>query len=151
MNKPGTLNVIYFVHPSGYVTLAPSTSFSPLPGCIRETANTLAEVDRLQKRLVEQERRQLERESRYEESTFGAKQDEIRDKLYARLASSVSTQYEKDFIREYLKLRDERKRHKHAQILEHAQMYLHAREFDSRPNRKSDSEEFRSDSIDVRS
>ena len=151
MNKPGTLNVVYFVHPSGYVTLAPYTSFPTLPGCIRESANTLAEVDRLQKRLVAQERAQLERESQYEEATFGARQEIIRDKLYSRLASSVTTQYEKDFIREWLKLRDDSKRKKHAQILEHAQMYLHAREFDSKPGRKSDAEEFRSDSIDVRS
>lgn len=149
MNKPGTLNVVYFVHSNGHVTLAPYTAFPTLPDCIRETANTLAEVDRLQKRLVAQERAQLERESQYEEATFGARQEVIRNKLYARLSSCVTTQYEKDFIREWLKLRDDSKRHKHAQILEHAQMYLHAREFDT-PGRRSDEERVNLDRLEMK-
>ncbi len=150
MNKPGTLNVVYFVHSNGHVTLAPYTSFPTLPDCIREVANTLPEVDRLQKRLIDQELRQMEAERCYEESTFGARQQVIHDKLYARMCSSSTNQWNRDFLCEWLKLRDEKKREKYAQIYEHTNLFFHAREFDSKPGRKSDSEEFRSDSIDVR-
>ena len=65
------------------------------------------------------------------------------------MTSSASTQYEKDFLREWLKLRDEKKRIKYAQILEHAQMYLHAREFDT-PGRRSDEERVNTDRLELK-
>lgn len=151
MNKPGTLNVVYFVRSDGWVTLAPYTNIpeSLFPDSIKMIANTLPEVDRLQKRIILQEKEKMEREGRYEEETFGAYQQIIRDKMYARMCSSASTQWEKDFIREWFKLKNEQKKVKYSEIFEHTRMFFHAREFDT-PGRRSDSEEFHPDRIEVK-
>ena len=140
-NRPGTLNVVYFVRGTdGFIMLAPYTAMPTLPGYRREVANTLGEVDVLQRKLIEQETRALEQERVTEEAAYGKMSEAVRDRLYARMTSTATDEYEKDFIREYLKLRDENKRKKYAEAFEHRRMYLWAREFDSPKDRRSDEE-----------
>jgi hypothetical protein len=55
---------------------------------------------------------------------------EIRDRIYQRISSSVTTEYEKEFLRLYMQLRDERKREAYRQRYLEAQWYLSAREND---------------------
>jgi hypothetical protein len=96
----------------------------------RET-RTLAEVDTLQKRLVAQEcerrRAQLDThdEVRREVSRY------VAGNLRARMVSAACSEFEKNFIRLYLELRDDAKRDKFRQRLLEHQSYLWAREMDS--------------------
>lgn len=149
-NKPGTLNVIYFVHADNHrIMLAPYTGFPTPYNHTREVANTLTEVSTLQRRLQEQERRDAEREYITGESKMEALSQVIRDKLYARMASSATTEYEKDYIRAWLELKDEKKRQRYAEIFHLRQHYLWALEMDSARNRKSDEESVNTERITV--
>ncbi len=133
----GTLDApIYFRnyrdpnHPEGYLMLAPYSEFPTPHGYTREVARTLSEVDKLQKILCEQERRDCEREQIHDEVMIGARQRELTDKLRQKMVSSSTTPYDHDLIGAYLELKIE-KRARHAQRFQERSMYLYAREMDS--------------------
>jgi len=150
MRKPGCIEpVIYFRFPDGHLTLAPYSDFPTPAGAIREGADTLAQVDRLQAILVEQERREWEREVEGDVARFQARMDQVRDRLYARMTSSSTSEYEKEFIRLYLQLRND-KRAKHRQRWLERTAYLYAREYDL-GNRRADTEEFNVERHEVKS
>lgn len=154
MHKRGTHEaVIYFrnyrdpAHPVGYLMLAPYSDFPTPAGYERCGAESLSEVDKLQRVLIYQERASAQNEYFHDEATFGARQQAIRDRLYARMVSDSTSPYERDFIKSFLELRDEKKREKYAAAFEHRAMYLHARENDTPKNRRVDDESFRVDRI----
>ena len=150
MRKPGTIEpVIYFRFPDGHLTLAPYSDFPTPEGAIREGAETLSQVDRLQERLVAQERVEWEREVETDSARFQTRMDEVRDRLYARMTSSSTSEYEKEFIKLYLQLRNE-KRAKYQQRWLERTAYLHARQFDI-GNRRADVEEFNPERHTVKS
>jgi hypothetical protein len=145
--------VIYFynyrdpAHPEGYLMLAPYTSYPTPPGYERREARTLPEVDKMYEVLVRQERLQWEREYFREEATFGKRQQDLRDRLYARMTSGSTGEYEKDFIKSWLELRNEKKRQKYADIFEHRHLFLSARENDIPKGRNADEEKVNLDRI----
>jgi len=150
MRKPGTIEpVIYFRFPDGHLMLAPYSDFPTPENAIREGAETLAQVDRLQERLVAQERVEWAREVETDAARFQSRMDEVRDRLYARMTSSSTSEYEKEFIKLYLQLRNE-KRAKYQQRWLERTAYLHAREFDI-GNRRADVEEFNPERHTVKS
>lgn len=132
----GTLSpVVYFENSRGVIALPPSTEYAR--ACkdqmrargfeLREAAS-LPEIDALQKRMVQQEYQQQQRRLEVEESLGGRIRSSIRDRLYARMTSSGCSDYEKEFIRVYLQVREDR-RHKHQQRFAADQMFFEAREF----------------------
>jgi hypothetical protein len=144
--KLSTLStVIYFVnkldpnYPQHYHVLAPYSSFATPWGWERREADDLPSVDQLQRTLENQERRKAERDIFREETVFSQLRNRVRDSLYERMVSDSTSQYEKDYIREYLKLREE-KRHKYQQRFRERALYLAARENDARPGRKPNEE-----------
>jgi hypothetical protein len=150
MRKPGCIEpVIYFRYSDGRVVLAPYSDFPTPEGAIREGADTLSAVDRLQERLVAQERREWEQEAEQDADRFKTRIDEVRDRLYSRMTSSSTSEYEKEFIRLYLQLRNE-KRAKYQQRWLERTAYLYAREFNL-GNRRADSEEFNVERHEVKS
>lgn len=133
------LHVIYFRYPDGHLTLAPYSECPTPDDAIREEANTLPEIDRLQKQLVQQEYERCEAEAEANESLARAGKQRVYDSLYSKLVSTATTEYERDFIREYLKLREEKRAKYHSRFqLDRA--YLWARENDV-GKRKHESEE----------
>ena len=153
--KLGSLSApVYFInqrddkYPTGYYILAPYSEFQTPEGWLRYTADTLAEVDRLQKILLCQELERARREHIHESVVMDPLRKIVRDRLYARMTSSESSEFEKDFIREYMKLRDD-KRRKHADRFYHRNLFLHAREMDARPGRKDNEEIANTDFLEV--
>lgn len=138
--------VIYFRRQDGHLFLAPYSSFPTPPGCDREGADTLYKVHELEHRLVAQEREGWEKEALQEE-LIGARVTDIRDRLYQRMCSGSTDQYEKDFIREWLKLRDEKKRKKYADILTQRTAYLTALHYDTPKDRRVDEESVNLDRV----
>jgi hypothetical protein len=59
-----------------------------------------------------------------------ASKAKVRDRLYAKMISSSTTPYEREFIRLYLELREE-KREKYRQKFLGDQAYFIAREYDN--------------------
>lgn len=153
MRKLGSLEpVVYFVNhrdttrPPGWIMLAPYTSFATPVGWSREGAESLPEVDRLERKLMEQEVAERGADLVNEERTMGPLRDAVRDKLYQRMTSNSTSQYEKDFIAAYLQLREDRRDKYHAKYLEFV-TYLHARNFDTPKGRRMDSESVNVDRI----
>jgi hypothetical protein len=131
MRKPGTVApVIYFRYPNGHLTLAPFSDCPTPDGAIKEEADTLPAIDKLVDILRRQEYEQAEKEMLRDMNVFKQREQAITDRIYARLASSATSEYEKQFLRYYLPLRDERKRILYRQRFLEAQWYLHAREND---------------------
>jgi hypothetical protein len=153
MRKPGTIEpIVYFVnhadpnHPVGYIILAPYSECPAPNGYQKEGVDTLSGVDRLEKILVDQERRDWEREAEYNEKLIGEKKSEIRDRLYAKMTSSSTDPWEKEFIRLYLYLREEKKQKYQQRYLERT-AYLWARHNDTPKGRGVDEEKVSLDRI----
>lgn len=145
--------VVYFKNhrdpnrPEGYLLLAPFSQCPPPYGYSRESARTLSEIDRLEHILVEQEVAQAIAEHLREESVFAAREQRIKDRLHAIMSSGSRSQYEKDYARAWLDLRDEKKRKKYAEIFEHRCMHLYARHNDMPKNRDEHEEKVSLDRI----
>lgn len=133
--------VIYFINAAGNILLPPEEIGNP--GYARmvyekrykdqgyewREAGTLAEVDTLQNRLIEQETRRNTAMA----DEVGKKREECfkrtGETLRARMISADTSEYERDFIRAYLQLRNE-KRDKYRDALTHRNYYIYAREQD---------------------
>lgn len=157
MLKPGCIEpVIYFVngsdpaHPVGYVMLAPYSDCPTPEGYRREGADTLAQVDVLERRLQSQEREAADREMEYDYKMIEERSKAVRDRLYARMTSAATPPYEREFLRLYLELRDERKRARYQQLYLERSTYLWARHNDI-GDRRADSEEFKAERHEVKS
>jgi hypothetical protein len=138
-HKLGTLTpVIYFRDANGHILLAPYSAFPTPEGYVREEADTLPKIDKLTDMMREQERQLLRRERMHEDALTGEARKRVYDRLTERLISSKTSEYEKDFIRAYLLLREERRERFHAKY-EEFNAYFHAREFDI-GNRRADEE-----------
>lgn len=125
-----------------------SSAITP-DNCVREEADTLAAVDRLERALQAQEAREAERELIVDMSSMDRRSQSIRDRLYARMTSGQCPPWERDFLREYLKLRDDRTRQKYAE--RHTKLwYLWSRHNDS-GSRRVDEESFNAEKHDVKS
>lgn len=155
--KLGSLDApIYFInyrdpaHPPGYLMLAPYSDFPTPAGYSREVADDLPAVDRLQKRLQQQEYREWEQETERDLNGLRTRFEASRDRLYARMTSSSCPPYERDFIENYLRLQDE-KREKHRRNFECRNAYLWARENDIPKGRRANEESFNVERHEVKS
>jgi hypothetical protein len=135
----GTLSpIVFFENSVGEIALPPTTEEARriyetsyrARGWEWREAGTLAEVDALQRRMVEAERRQLERELERDDRVVETAQARVRSRLYARMASSTTSEYEKEFIRLYLQLREEKRATYRQRWMERV-FYLWSREQDS--------------------
>lgn len=155
--KLGSLDApVYFVnhrdpaHPPGYLMLAPYSNFATPAGYSREVADDLPSVDRLQRRLAEQTMREFEAERERDESLIIPRLEAIRDRLVARMTSAACSPYERDFIREYLALRIE-KRDKYHSRFACDTAYLWLRENMLPKGRRANEESFNADRHEVKS
>lgn len=140
----GTLDpVIYFENASGHILLAPQEIGQGinLPRRLFEErykhqgyewreAGTLPEVQRLQKRLVEQEQRILDKQGYVDEARRRRVHAETASSLRQRMASSSCSAWERDFIKYWLELTDS-KQEEYTQRFTERNMYLQAVEFNS--------------------
>jgi len=134
------LHVRYFEDRFGHIawppnsdTPLPKSLFCPECGCRQpyeeREANTLPELDRLQARLTDAARHRDQTQWQADSDRMAAARRSVYDRIMARIQSSSTTEYEKDFLREYLKLREERRAKYHSRFL-CDRVYLEAREFD---------------------
>ena len=124
------LHVRYFCNAFGNILLPPDDATRCPSGYESCEANTLPEIDMLRDRLVAQTRRELDAQAIRDEYTFGAKRKATLDSLTTKLASSTTSEYEKEFIRYYLQLRDEEKRKNYQKRFACDTAYFELRELD---------------------
>jgi hypothetical protein len=123
------IHLRFFERRNGDILLPPDDE-TPCPrDCLLREANTLAEVDRLQRRLQQQTYERCQQEYLRDEEAFAESRQRVIDNIHTRLASAATSQYERDFLREYIKLREE-KRDKYRQRFACDVAYLEMREND---------------------
>lgn len=150
MRKPGCIEpVIYFRYRDGHINLAPYSDFPTPDDAIREYADTLDAVDRLEAILQRQEREAWEREAERDEALLDARRKALRDRIYQRISSSETDEWNKEFYRLYLQVSDDKKARYRQRFLER-EMYLHARHNDI-GKRRADEEVFKPERHTVKS
>lgn len=138
--------VLYYENSRGHLMLAPSTESAHWlwkekrnqfgqtlydQGYEMKEAGSWPEIQRLQDRLIEQENRENAAVLEKHQAEREHARKRVASNLYARLISSATSDYEKEFIRNWLLLRDETKRDKYRQALEQRNTYLWIAEMDS--------------------
>ena len=103
------IHLVYFESKDGTISLPPEDSTPCPPGYDRREANTLAEVDRLQSRLQRATYERCQRELMRDEQACAESRERVRASITARIASSATTEYEKEFLRYYIQLREEKR------------------------------------------
>jgi hypothetical protein len=140
----GTLSpVIYFENAGGHILMPPQEKgqgeatprrlFDQLykkKGYEWKEAGTLNDVDRLQSRLIEQEQRVLTRQGFVMDQAREHARKQTTSRFLQTLASSSTSEYEKEFIRLWMDMSED-KRKIYTQRFTERNMYLEAREFDS--------------------
>jgi hypothetical protein len=123
------IHLVYFKSRDGTISLPPTDDTPCPPGYMRCEANTLDEVDKLQKRLQQATYERCQRELQRDEEAFAESRERVRSSLTAKIASSATTEYEREFLRAYIQLREE-KRDKYRQRFACDVAYLEMREND---------------------
>ena len=132
MLKPGCVPAtVYWRYPNGHLTLAPFSECPTPEGAIREEADTLPAVRALERKLVQQEIEELEKEQKADYERCLEAKTRIRDRLVARSMSSATTEIQKEYIKGILALQDERKvQYYNQRFLEYQTFHLHSLHFD---------------------
>lgn len=140
----GTLDAaIYFENASGHIVL-PGIDIGEGPASARRVyeqrfkhqgyewreADTLHAVQRLQKRLIEQEEKVLKNQGHVDEERRRKAHAEINGRLRQRMASSDCDPWERDFIALWLQNRDDKQKEFTQRFTERNQ-YLWAAEMDT--------------------
>lgn len=130
MLAPMAIHLIYFESQRGEILLPP-TSDTPCPrGHILREANTISEVHDLERRLQRQEldrhEQQLERDHDWAEE----KRREVRRRLISRIDSAATDEYTKEFLRNWMMLRDEKRREYYKNQFRCREVYLEGLHFD---------------------
>ncbi len=134
----GRLNpIVYFINSRGEISLPPSTEAAMYmkdrmraKGWEIQEADTLDKIDRLQTTMQNQARAANERNLMREEGALAGIRKSVRDRLVARMTSSETTPYEREFIQAYLMTRDD-KREEYRKRFMQDQCYFEAREMNS--------------------
>jgi hypothetical protein len=103
------IHLIYFEDRGGNISLPPSDDTPCPPGYDRREANTLAEVDRLQRRLQQATYERCQRELQRDEEAFAESRERVRSALTTRIASSATSEYEREFLKLYVQLREDKR------------------------------------------
>lgn len=138
------IHLLFLESRSGEIALPPDAETAYLTlkdprwqGWELREANSLSEVDRLQKRLQQAEYDRLQQEGERDLRVWQSRIDSVRSNLSQRAASSATSEYERDFIREWIKLRDEKRREDYKKRYEvdmAAYSFFEQREFDKPRN-----------------
>lgn len=131
-NAVGTFSsVIYFEGPTGQVSLPGTTEENQRGqnGWVRKEANTLRAIDELQRRMEEQDRREMRQKLDHDEHIFEAKRQKTRASLLRTITKRTTSNYEREFIREYLSVSDTRKKKFYGRD-KHINSFFMAREYD---------------------
>jgi hypothetical protein len=122
--------VRYFIRRDGAI-LIPPTSDIPCPSHSNEHyCHTIRDVESLVRRMQQAALDEAERAGIRQSIVWEPKMQAIRDDLLSKMHSAATTPWEREFIREWLKLRDERKKEKYAQLFEHRRVVAEALEYD---------------------
>lgn len=130
--------IVYFQNREGEIWLPPSTQQAlavkdqmRARGFELKEANSLDKIDRLQKELQDWEYRKKERDCERLDTLRAEVRRGVRDRLVAKMVSSSTTPYERDFIQAYLMLSDDKRDHFRKRFMCDNIAYFEKRESDN--------------------
>ena len=103
------IHLVYFRNAVGDISLPPTDDTPTPPGYIRYEANTLNEVDDLQRALQAITYRRCQDELMRDEQATAAAREQTRAAITTRIASSATSEYEREFLRCYIQLREDKR------------------------------------------
>jgi hypothetical protein len=120
------IHLLYFEDRDGNISLPPTSDTPCPPAYQRCEANTIAEVESLERRMQQASRAKADREGiEWEQAGLEVRRANRRSIMTA-IESASTDQYTKDFLREWCKLRDESRRAKYKEIFQQREGYFEA-------------------------
>lgn len=120
----------YFESANGTIYIPPTSDIPCPPHCITRYCASIRDVERLVARMQQAAMDEADRAGVRQQIVWGPKLEAIRDDLLAKMHSAGVSEYERDFLREWLKLRDEKKKENYARLFEQRRVIAEALEFD---------------------
>lgn len=120
----------YFERKDGAILIPPTSDIPCPPNCIERTCNSIRDVESLVRRMQQIAMDEAERAGLRQSIAWEPKLQAIRDSLLTKMHTAGVSQYERDFITEWLKLRDEKKKEHYARLFEQRRVIAEALEFD---------------------
>ena len=128
------IHLCYFEAEDGRLSLPPTDDTPTPPGYIRKEANTLTEVDALQHRLQQATYERCQKELQHDEAAFSVARKDTYDRLYSRMHSAATSEYEREFIKYYLQVRQPERRAEYRKKFACDTAFLELRENDKARN-----------------
>jgi hypothetical protein len=151
MRAPGQIEpVVFFKDRDGKLMLAAYTAQPTPDGWMREEASTLPAARDLERRLQAQDRAEMEREGIRDHEATAARRKAIRDRMYALINSSATTEYDKEFLRYYIQLTDDKAAAVFEQRYLERATYLHSLHYDTPKNKPVDKECVSLDRLEIK-
>lgn len=122
--------LVWFENRKGEIQLPPTFDTPLPPGFERREAHDIYEVIRIEKRIRQQEDERLERQLERDSAMRDDAHRRIRRSMMSNIASSSVSEYEKDFLREWCKLRDGERRDYYTNAFNQRRVYLEALHYD---------------------
>jgi hypothetical protein len=124
------IRLVYFEGPKGDILLPPTSDTPCPPGYILREANYINEVHELERKLQRQDMDRFEQQLERDYNVTEAKRAEVRRRLAARIDSCATDEYTKEFLRNWMMLRDEKRREYYKNQFRCREVYLEALHFD---------------------
>lgn len=120
----------YFERCDGAILIPPTSDIPCPPNCNERYCTSIRDVEQLVRRMQQIAIDEADRAGVRHQIVWEPKLKEIRESLIAKMHTASVSQYEKDFIEEWLKLRDERKKEHYARLFEQRRVIAEALEYD---------------------
>lgn len=120
----------YFERRDGAILIPPTSDIPCPPQCIERYCTSIRDVESLVRRMQQIAMDEADRAGVRQQIVWEPKMQAIRDDLLAKMHSAAVGEWEREFIREWLKLRDEKKKEHYARLFEHRRVVAEALEFD---------------------
>ena len=126
--------VVYFENAQGKISLPPTLDTPTPPGYERRECQSISQVRELERRMAQEARDRRDAEWEHEQESWTEARRDIRRRIMTSIESSSTSQYEKDFLRSWCQLRDEKRRDHYQRIFEQREAYFEALHYDKPRN-----------------
>lgn len=127
----------YFERKDGAILIPPTSDIPCPPNCIERYCNSIRDVESLVRRMQQAAMDEADRAGVRHQIVWEPKLKAIRDSLISKMHQAGVSQYERDFIEAWMKLRDEKKKEHYARLFEQRRVIAEALEYD-RPQTAED-------------
>lgn len=126
--------VVYFERSDGTIFIPPDHTTPTPDGMIRRECQSISEVHALERRMQQEARDRAEQEAEGELARTLERQRQIRRHIMTSIESSSTSQYDKDFLRAWCQLRDDKRREHYKRLFQQREAYFESLHYDKPRN-----------------